>query len=71
MVEGKRIQLPSHVTGSPGLFPVPSAEVGVERLFSNARDVLGIRRHCLNAETFRWLMFLKGQYDKERQLRDV
>jgi hAT family C-terminal dimerisation region len=52
-------------------FPVPSAEVGVERLFSNARDVLGIRRHCLNAETFRWLMFLKGQYDKERQLRDV
>ncbi|EED11685.1 conserved hypothetical protein [Talaromyces stipitatus ATCC 10500] len=47
--------------------PIPSAEVGVERLFSNARDVLGIRRHCLNSETFRWLMFLKGQYGKERR----
>lgn len=45
--------------------PIPSAEVGVERLFSNARDVLGIRRHCLNSETLRWLMFLKGQYGKE------
>ncbi|EED14468.1 hypothetical protein TSTA_106780 [Talaromyces stipitatus ATCC 10500] len=47
--------------------PIPSAEVGVERLFSNARDVLGIRRHCLNSEMFRWLMFLKGQYGKERR----
>ena len=45
--------------------PVPSAEVGVERLFSDARNVLGIRRHCLNAETMRWLMLLKGYYDKQ------
>ena len=52
-------------------FPIPSAEVGVERLFSSARDVLGIRRHCLNADTFRWLMFLKGRYHKERQRKDV
>ncbi|EED20902.1 hypothetical protein TSTA_081350 [Talaromyces stipitatus ATCC 10500] len=47
--------------------PIPSAEVGVERLFSNAQDVLGIRRHCLNSETFRWLIFLKGQYGKEHR----
>ena len=44
--------------------PIPSAEVGIEREFSNARDVLGLRRHCLNAETMRWLMLLKGQYQK-------
>ncbi|OJZ88799.1 hypothetical protein ASPFODRAFT_103956, partial [Aspergillus luchuensis CBS 106.47] len=42
--------------------PIPSAEVGIEREFSSARDVLGLRRHCLNAETMRWLMLLRGQY---------
>ncbi|KAJ5100906.1 hypothetical protein N7456_006958 [Penicillium angulare] len=41
---------------------IPSAEVGIEREFSKARDVLGLRRHCLNAETMRWLMLLKEQY---------
>jgi hypothetical protein len=45
--------------------PVPSAEVGVERLFSDARDVLGLRRHRMNAETMRRLMLLKGHYDKK------
>ncbi|KAF1813794.1 hypothetical protein P152DRAFT_373086, partial [Eremomyces bilateralis CBS 781.70] len=30
---------------------VPSIEVGVERPFSGARDVLGLRRHSMNAET--------------------
>jgi hypothetical protein len=44
-------------------FPVPSAEVDVERRFCNARDVLGIRRHSMNAETLRWLMLLKGHYE--------
>jgi hAT family protein len=44
--------------------PIPSAEVGIEREFSNARDMLGLRRHCLNAETMRWLMLLKGQYQR-------
>jgi hypothetical protein len=51
-------------------FPIPSAEVGVERLSSGARDVLGIRRYCLTAETFRWLMFLRRPYDKERRLKN-
>jgi hypothetical protein len=44
---------------------VPSAEVGVERQFSDARDVLGLRRHCMNAETMRWLMLLKEVYGKQ------
>ena len=48
--------------------PVPSAEVGVERLFSGARDVLGLRRHSMNAETMRWLVLLKGFYDNKCQL---
>jgi hypothetical protein len=44
--------------------PVPAAEVGVEREFSGARDVLGIRRHSMNAETMRWLMLLKRSFRK-------
>jgi hypothetical protein len=48
--------------------PVPSAEVGVERVFSGARDVLGLRRQSMNAETMRWLVLLKGEYDNTRQL---
>ena len=48
--------------------PVPSAEVGVERVFSGARDVLGLRRQSMNAETMRWLVLLKGEYDNIRQL---
>ncbi|KAJ6003904.1 hypothetical protein N7540_013186 [Penicillium herquei] len=39
--------------------PIPSAEVGVEREFSNARNILGLRRHRLNAETMRWLILLR------------
>jgi hypothetical protein len=47
---------------------MPSAEVGKERLFSNARDILGVERHCTDAETMRWP---KGHYDKECQLKDM
>jgi hypothetical protein len=41
--------------------PIPSAEIGIEREFSNARDVLGLRRHRLNAGTMRWLILLRGK----------
>jgi len=33
--------------------PVPSTEVGVERVFSGTRDMLGLRRHSMNAKTMR------------------
>ncbi|CRL30495.1 unnamed protein product [Penicillium camemberti] len=41
--------------------PIRSAEVGIEREFSNARYLVGLRRHRLNAETMRWLMLLRGK----------
>jgi len=41
--------------------PVPSAEVAIERVFSGGRDVLGLRRQSMSAETMRWLMLLKGR----------
>ncbi|KAK5308758.1 hypothetical protein LTR70_010816, partial [Exophiala xenobiotica] len=47
---------------------VPSTEVDVERVFSGARDVLGLRRHTMNAETMRWLVLLKSHYDVNSSL---
>ena len=36
--------------------PVPSTEVGIERVFSGGRDVLGLWRQSMSAETMQWLM---------------
>lgn len=41
---------------------IPAAEVSVERLFSRARDLLGLRRHSLNGETMRRLVLLRDTY---------
>jgi hypothetical protein len=41
---------------------IPAAEVSVERLFSRARDPLGLRRHSLNGETMRKLVLLRDIY---------
>ena len=37
-------------------FPDPSVEVGNERVFSDGRDVLGLRKQSMSAETVQWLM---------------
>jgi hypothetical protein len=38
--------------------PVPSAEVGIERVFSGGRDMLGLRRQSMSVETMQWLLLL-------------
>lgn len=38
---------------------IPASEVSVERLFSGGRDLLGVRRHSLGADTMRMLMLMK------------
>ena len=43
--------------------PVPAAEVDVERLFSEGRDLIGLRRHSLSDETLKVLMVLKYNQD--------
>ncbi len=40
---------------------IPCSSVSVERLFSSARDVIGIRRYSLLADSIRMLMTLKTQ----------
>jgi hypothetical protein len=47
---------------------IPGSEVDVERLFNVGRDVLGIRRYSMNAETLGPLGLLK---DSHRRLRDT
>jgi hypothetical protein len=41
---------------------IPASEVAVERLFNKGRDLLGLRRHSLNAETMRKLILLRDMY---------
>ena len=44
---------------------VPASEVAVERLFSRGRDLLGVRRYSLNAETMRRVMLLRDAHKSE------
>jgi hypothetical protein len=51
------------------LLAIPCAEVDVERLFSKGRDILGIRRMALSADTMKIVMLLRShfnQIDKEK-----
>ncbi|KAJ5082681.1 hypothetical protein N7532_011724 [Penicillium argentinense] len=41
---------------------IPASEVSVERLFNAGRDVLGVRRYSMKAETMRVLMLLNDVY---------
>ena len=39
--------------------PIPGAEVDIKRLFNIAREILGLRRALISAETLRALVLLK------------
>ena len=44
-----------NVGGDPLQSPVPSVEVGIERVFSGGRDMLGLRKQSMSVETMQWL----------------
>ena len=44
---------------------IPASEVGVERLFSRGRDLLGLRRYALHPGTMKMLTILKASYSDE------
>ena len=51
---------------------IPASEVNIERLFSIGRDILGVRRWSINAETIDILIILRDvfiQVDKEREAK--
>jgi hypothetical protein len=45
--------------------PIPGAAVDVERLFNIAREILGLRRASMAAETLRALILLKDHIRRE------
>ena len=47
---------------------VPASEVGVERLFSRGRDLLGLRRYALQPATIKMLTVLKAFQDNKSWL---
>ena len=44
---------------------IPALEVGVERLFSRGRDLLGLRQYALQPGTMKMLTILKAFYSDE------
>ncbi len=45
--------------------PIPGAEVDVEPLLNIARDILGLRRTSMSAETMRASVLVKGYITRE------
>jgi hypothetical protein len=52
------------------ILAIPIAEVGVERVFNLARDVIGDRRHRLAAQTIRRIMLIKHAILEEPQFQE-
>jgi hypothetical protein len=51
---------------------IPASEVNIEQLFSIRRNILGVRRWSINAETIGILIILRDvliQADKEREAK--
>jgi hypothetical protein len=42
------------------ILAIPASEVDCERLFSDSRDLLGIRRYAMSKETMRIMILLKS-----------
>lgn len=60
-----RDEYPRMAAAARDYLAVPASEVAVERLFSRGRDLLGVRRYSLNAETMRRVMLLRDAYKSE------
>ena len=50
---------------------IPTSEVDCERIFSEARHLLGIRRYAMNGETMRTMMLLKGALKSKRLIEEA
>ncbi|KAJ5743520.1 hypothetical protein N7533_010622 [Penicillium manginii] len=54
----QRNSMPQMAAAARDYLAIPASEVDVERLSSGGRDLLGLRRHSLNADTMRMLMLM-------------
>ena len=55
-----RFKYPTMARVARDYLAIPATSTSCERLFSGLRDTLGIRRHCLNADSMSALQFLKS-----------
>lgn len=53
-------RVPSSAAMAREIFAIPASGVGVERLFSEARDICTYGRHRLKADAFKWQMILSS-----------
>lgn len=53
-----RDEMPQMAAVARDYLAIPAAEVGVERLFSQGRDLLGLRRGRMNSKTIRMMMLM-------------
>ena len=55
-----KTQYPCTALAAREILAIPASEVDCERLFGQAKDMLGIRRYSMIGETMRVMMLLKG-----------
>ena len=64
-----RDSMPQMAAAARDFLAIPASEVAVERLFSRARDTLGVRRNSLNGDTMRMLMLLDEREEENKAHR--
>jgi hypothetical protein len=62
-------QYPRMAAAARDYLSIPASEVSVERLFSNGRDMIGLRRYSLSPETMRQLVLLRDAILKREALK--
>jgi hypothetical protein len=55
-------EMPQMAAAARDFLAIPASEVAVERLFSMARDLIGVRRHSMKADTMRMLMLMNDSH---------
>ena len=64
-------QFPCMALAAREFLAIPASEVDCERIFSEARDLLGVRRYAMNGETMRTMMLLKGALRSKRLIEEA
>ena len=50
------------------ILAIPASEVDCKRLFSEGRDLLGVRRYTISRETMRTMILLKGALRSQKEI---
>jgi hypothetical protein len=57
--QNHRADYPGMASAARWYLAIPASEVAVERVFSQGRDLIGVRRHSLSGETMRMVMLTR------------